>query len=129
MPSARTLALCALLVAGCDGTDPVAPSTSTVAYNLTCTPLLGATLTGTVRFTAQAGADSANVVNGQWSFTQAGWRLSAGDRLSARATVQGNSDCRLSLVVDGTQVATDRQSVQLSGQTPTNEVSVAYVVP
>jgi hypothetical protein len=123
------IALCALVVAACSSDDPVAPPTQTVAYDLTCTPLLGATLTGTVRYSTPSGNQTATVNNGRWSFTQAGWPLASGDRLEARATVQGNSDCRLSLSVDGALVTFERQAVQLGGQTPTNEVSVGYLVP
>lgn len=119
-----------LVFMACTKDDPIAPATTTVAYELSCSPLLGASLTGSVTYTDRSrGTSTGTVASNRWAFEQGGWTLTKGERLSAQATVQGNSDCRLSLSIDGSVTTFERQSVQISGQTPTNTLRVEYVVP
>lgn len=119
-----------LLLTACQKDAPVAPATKTVAYELSCSPLVGASLTGAVTYTDRSrGTSTGTLVNNRWAFEQGGWTLTKGERLSAQATVQGNSDCRLSIAIDGGVTTFERQSVQISGQTPTNTLRVEYVAP
>jgi hypothetical protein len=118
-----------LTLASCKKDLP-APTTKTVKYECNCTPLLGATLTGTITHTTlNSGLGTGMLTNNTWSYSQSGWNLKTGDRLTASATIQGNSNCTLYLYVDNVMKTFQNQAIQISGQNPTNSISVEYIVP
>lgn len=118
------------LFVACKKNEAPVSTTNTVKYECKCTPLLGAMLTGSATYSSPtSNSNSGTLVNNTWSFTQNGWNLKSGDRLSASTTVQGNSNCTLTLYVDDIMKAFQNQSVQISGQNPTNSLSVVYLVP
>jgi hypothetical protein len=104
--------------------------TYTVKYECKCTPLLGATLSGTITYTTPTSANNTGTLtNNNWTFTQTQWALKTGDRINVSSTVQGNSDCTLYIYVDGAIKTFRNQAVQISGQTPTNSISLEYIAP
>jgi hypothetical protein len=118
------------LLTACSKNDPPAPATKTVRYVCNCTPLLGATLTGTITYTTPTSAtNTASFTNNSWTFTQSGWNLKSGDRLTASASILGNSNCTLSLYVDDVLKTFRNEVIQISGQNPTNSLQVEYLVP
>jgi hypothetical protein len=123
------LLLGAVLLFSCKKETPP-PVTNTVKLECKCTPLLGATLTGSITYTVPGVANqTGTLTNNAWSFTQNNVTLKTGDRFAVSSSVQGNSDCTLYIYVDNGVKAFERQAVQLSGQTPTNSLSVQYIVP
>lgn len=124
------VSLVSLLFFSCKKETPVAPVTNTVKYECKCTPLLGATLTGTITYTTPGSTNNtATLTNNAWTFTQNNWALKSGDRIKVSSTVQGNSNCTVYIYVDDAVKSFQNQLVQISGQNPTNAISVEYIVP
>lgn len=105
-------------------------TTSKVKYECNCTPLLGATLTGTIIYSTPTSTNnSGSLTNNTWSFTQERWTLKTGDKVTAAASIQGNSNCILTIYVNDAIKTFRSQRVEASGQNPTNSITVEYIVP
>lgn len=123
-----TLVTLSLFLFSCKKESPA--TASKVKYECNCTPLLGATLSGTITYaTPTSTNNSGSLANNTWSFTQERWTLKSGDKVTAAASIQGNSNCTLTIFVNDAIKTFRSQRVEVSGQNPTNNITVEYIVP